>query len=67
MNFCRYRELSYNSPALFLFTVMTVHNEDLNDLYSSPNIVRVIKSSIMRACNAYGGLERRVQGLGGDI
>jgi len=25
-----------------------LHNEDLNDLYSSPNIVRVIKSGIMR-------------------
>jgi len=24
------------------------HNEELNDLYSSPNIVRVIKSSRMR-------------------
>ena len=25
-----------------------LHNEDLNDLYSSPNIFRVIKSRIMR-------------------
>ena len=25
-----------------------LHNEELNDLYSSPNIVRVIKSSRMR-------------------
>jgi len=25
-----------------------VHNEELNNLYSSPNIVRVIKSRIMR-------------------
>ena len=25
-----------------------MHNEELNDLYSSPNIVRVIKSSRMR-------------------
>jgi hypothetical protein len=25
-----------------------LHNEDLNDFYSSPNIVRVIKSRIMR-------------------
>ena len=25
-----------------------LHNEELNDLYSSPNIVRVIKSRIMR-------------------
>ena len=27
-----------------------LHNEELNDLYSSPNIVRVIKSR----CGAYG-------------
>ena len=27
---------------------LLVHNEELNDLYSSPNIVRVIKSIIMR-------------------
>jgi len=25
-----------------------LHNEELNDLYSSPNILRVIKSRIMR-------------------
>jgi hypothetical protein len=25
-----------------------LHNEEVNDLYSSPNIVRVIKSRIMR-------------------
>ena len=25
-----------------------LHNEELNDLYSSPNIMRVIKSRIMR-------------------
>ena len=25
-----------------------LHNEELNDLYSSPNIVRVIQSRIMR-------------------
>ena len=26
----------------------TIHNEELNDLYSSPNIIRVIKSRRMR-------------------
>jgi len=33
-----------------------LRNEELNDLYSSPNIVRVIKSRRMRggACSAYG-------------
>jgi hypothetical protein len=28
-----------------------LHNEELNDLYCSPNIVRVIKSRIMRWAN----------------
>jgi len=27
---------------------MKLHTEELNDLYSSPNVVRVIKSSEMR-------------------
>ena len=39
---------------MYLFIVslislsVTLHNEELNDLYSSPNIVRVIKSRRMR-------------------
>ena len=34
-----------------------LHNEELNYLYSLPNIVRVVKSRRMRgrACGAYGG------------
>ena len=46
-----------------------LHNEELNDLYSSPNIVQVIKSRRMRwgvACGAYGGEESRIQGFGGE-
>ena len=42
-----------------------VHNEDLNDLYCSPNIVRLTKSrknEMSGACSAYGGEERRIQG-----
>jgi hypothetical protein len=45
-----------------------LHKEQLNDLYSSPNIMRVIKSRKMRwgmACSADGEGERRVQELGG--
>ena len=44
-----------------------LHNEELNDLYVLPNIVRVIKSRRMRwgACSTYGGEERRIQGFGG--
>ena len=35
-----------------------LHNEELNDLYCSPNFVRVIKSRMMGgACGTYG--ERR--------
>jgi hypothetical protein len=35
-----------------------LHNEELNDLYSLPNIVRVVKSRKNKmdgACGAYGG------------
>jgi len=38
-----------------------VHNEELNDLYSSPNIVRVIKSRRMRWA---GHVARRGQRIG---
>ena len=42
-----------------------LHNEELNDLYSSPNIVRVIKSRIMRWAGhvASMGVERGVYGV----
>jgi hypothetical protein len=45
-----------------------LHNDEMNDLYSLPNIVRVIKSRRMmsRACGAYGGGERCAQGVGGE-
>ena len=42
-----------------------LHNEELSDLYSLPNIVRVVKSRRMRwgrACGAYGGGEGCAQG-----
>ena len=45
------------------------HYDELNDLYSSPNIVRVIKSRRMRwagACGTYGGRERCAQDFGGE-
>jgi hypothetical protein len=43
-----------------------LRNEELKVLYSSPNIVRVIKSRRLRrgACRAYGGGVRREQGFG---
>ena len=36
-----------------------VHNEELNDLYSSPNIVRVIKSRRMRWAGHVARMEER--------
>jgi hypothetical protein len=35
-----------------------LHNEELNDLYSSPNIIRgdhIKKNEMGRACRTYGG------------
>jgi hypothetical protein len=46
-----------------------LHNEELNYLYSSPNIVRVVKSRRMRwgrTSGAYGREKRGAQGVGGD-
>ena len=45
-----------------------LHNEELNDLYCSPNIVRVIKSRRMRWAGhvaRMGSEEMRVQGFVG--
>jgi hypothetical protein len=44
-----------------------LHNEELNDLYSSPNIIRVIKSRRMVSgtCSTYGEGERCIQDFGG--
>ena len=45
-----------------------LHTEELNDLYCSPNIVRVIKSRRMRWAGhvtRVRGEERRMQGFGG--
>jgi hypothetical protein len=54
-----------------------LHNEELSDLYSLPNIVRVLilieknlilieKNEMGGACRAYGGGERCAQGSGGE-
>ena len=43
-----------------------IHNEELNELFSPPSIVRVIKSRRMRWAGhvaGTGGEERHVQGL----
>jgi hypothetical protein len=45
-----------------------LHKKELNDLYSSPNIIRVIKSRRMRWAGhvARMGDERRIQDFGGE-
>ena len=46
-----------------------LHNAELNDLYSSPNIVRVIKSRRMRWAGhvaRMGEVERCIKGFGGE-
>jgi hypothetical protein len=35
-----------------------LHNEELNNLYSSPNIIRIIKSRRMRWSGHVAGMER---------
>jgi hypothetical protein len=45
-----------------------LHNEELNDLYSLPNIIRVIKSRRMRWAGhiAHMGKKRFIQDFGGE-
>jgi len=45
-----------------------LHNEELNDLYSLPNIVagQVEKNEMGRTCSMYGGEEGCIQCFGGD-
>jgi hypothetical protein len=45
-----------------------LHNEELNDLYCSPNIVRVIieKNQMGGACSTHVEEEGRIQGFGGE-
>jgi hypothetical protein len=46
-----------------------LHNEELNDLYFLPNIVRVVKkkkNEMGWACGAYGGGERCAQDFCGE-
>jgi hypothetical protein len=42
-----------------------LHNEEFCDLYSSPNIIRVIKNMTGETRSTYGGEERCIQGLVG--
>jgi hypothetical protein len=44
-----------------------LHNEELHDVYSSPSIIRIIKSRRMRcdSCSTNGREEEHVQVIGG--
>jgi hypothetical protein len=45
-----------------------LHNKELYAVYSSPNIIRVIKKNdIARSCGTYGGEEMCVQSFGREI
>jgi len=43
-----------------------LHNEEINDLYCTPNIFSGDKNEMGGTCSAYGGDERRIQGFGGE-
>jgi hypothetical protein len=52
-----------------------LHNEELNDLYSSPNIIIIIivnnnynqiENDMGGECSTYGGKERCIQDFGGE-
>jgi len=46
-----------------------LHNDELNDLYPSPDTLRCDKieeTEMGRACSAYGGKERGIQGFGAE-
>jgi hypothetical protein len=40
-----------------------LHNDELHNLYSSPNTVRVIKSKVGGTCDTHGGGERCLRGF----
>jgi hypothetical protein len=43
-----------------------LHNEELHNLYSSPDIIRQVKANEMGgACGTHGRGEKSVQGIGG--
>jgi hypothetical protein len=43
-----------------------LHNKELSAMYSSPNIVRVIKSRTPRWAGYVARMERCIQGFGGE-
>jgi hypothetical protein len=43
-----------------------LHNEELHDLYCSPNIIRVVKSRRMSWVGHVARMGRGIQGVGGE-
>jgi hypothetical protein len=60
-NYYQYDEVTHDQRKL--------HNEELNDLYCSPNVVWVIKSRMRCVGHVAhkGGVGRCIQGFGGEI
>jgi hypothetical protein len=45
-----------------------LHNEELHNLYSSPDIIRQVKANgVGRACGTHGRGEKSVQGFDGKV
>jgi hypothetical protein len=53
---------------VYKIVIENTHNEELNDLYSSPNIIRVIESKTMRCAGhvARVGEKKGATGFGGE-
>ena len=74
MTVCYLKYISKKTVELHLIGTVRLsdiklHNEELSDLYSLPNIVRVVKSRRMRWAGhvaRMGGGVRGVQGFGGE-
>ena len=43
-----------------------LHNEELNDVYSAPNIWLIKKNEMGRACGTCGGQEKCIHGFSGE-
>ena len=43
-----------------------MHDDELHDLYSSPNIHQVEKDEVCGACDTYGGAKMCIQSFGGE-
>jgi hypothetical protein len=51
------------------YFAVPLHNEKLHNLYSLPNIIRMIQvkeDEMDRACSLHGGEEECIQGFGGN-